>query len=95
MDYDQFFPDQEVEEEEVTTNYTLEETVQIGQDYVDAYNSGLNFTMVDPVIEVDTSGETTGGHISGPNLGLKIGLIGGGSLLVVGLIVFLIIKFKR
>jgi hypothetical protein len=73
--------------------YSFSETVQIGADYVEAYNKGLNFTMNDPTVVVDTSDQVVPGFFG--SFGFKLGLgIGGGLLLIAG-IVAAVVLLKR
>lgn len=74
--------------------YSFGETADIGQEYVDAYNSGVGFTMDDPVIIVDTGPVVNPGSWS-RFPGLKIGLGIGGGVLLIGGIILAIVLLRR
>lgn len=78
----------ELDETEVRedNSYSFEETVEIGQAYINAYNSGVEFTMESPVVVIDTSDSKTGWSWSGLSIGVKIGAIGGSLLLIAGVV---------
>lgn len=74
--------------------YSFGETADIGQEYVDAYNLGVGFTMNDPVIVVDTAPVVNPGFWSRFS-GLKFGLGMGGGVFLIGGAILAIILLRR
>lgn len=92
---DQEFTDSDSTEELQEGVYTFAQTVEIGENYVQSYNAGVEFKMENPVLVVDTEDKVNGGFFSGwPSLKLGLG-IGGGALLIAGVVAAILLCRRR